>query len=142
MMKKCSTIQQNILEKITRSRLRVFIRKDFTDLAGYNQVGRVLRQLTQEGKLIKIGYGLYAKAKVSSLTKAPVPVASLPVLAREAVKRLGMRVRPTTAELDYQAGKSTQVPTGLIGVNGRIARKIGYQGASVYYERASRETSY
>ena len=132
------TIENRILARITRRKSNVLLREDFIDLGGYDQVGRALLQLIRKGKIVKIGYGLYAKAKISSLTGEILPAQPLPILAREAMKRLGIKVSPTKAELDYQAGRSTQVPTGrLIGVNNRISRKIGYKGASVYYERAS-----
>ena len=137
-MKNSKTIETRILTRISRMKSSVLLREDFIDLGGYDQVGRVLRQLAQKGKILKIGYGLYAKAKVSSLTGEILPVQNLPTLAKEALKRLGVEVNPTKAELDYQAGRSTQVPTGrLIGVRNRISRKIGYKGASIYYERAS-----
>lgn len=114
------------------------MREDFIDLGGYDQVGRALLRLTRKGVIIKIGYGLYAKAKISSLTGEPMLIEPLPILAKEAMKRLGIKVSPTKAELDYQAGKTTQVPTGrLIGVKGRVNRKIGYKGASIYYERSA-----
>lgn len=132
------TIESRILDRITRRKSNVLLREDFIDIGGYDQVGRALLQLIRKGKIVKIGYGLYAKAKISSLTGEILPAEPLPILAREAMKRLGIKVSPTKAELDYQAGRSTQVPTGrLIGVNNRISRKIGYKGASVYYERAS-----
>lgn len=132
------TIKSRIFTRIARRKSNVFLREDFIGLGGYDQVGRALQQLIRKGKIVKIGYGLYAKAKISSLTGEILPAQPLPILAREALKRLGIKVSPTKAELDYQAGRSTQVPTGrLIGVNNRISRKIGYKGASVYYERAS-----
>lgn len=137
-MKNNKTIESRILARISRMKSAVLLREDFIDLGGYDQVGRALRQLAQKGKILKIGYGLYAKTKVSSLTGEILPVQNLPTLAKEALKRLGVKVNPTKAELDYQSGRSTQVPTGrLIGVKNRISRKIGYKGASINYERAS-----
>jgi hypothetical protein len=133
------TIESKILRRIAHKKSNVLMRDDFVDLGGYDQVGRALLQLTRKGIIVKIGYGLYAKAKISSLTGEPVLIEPLPILAKEAMKRLGVKVSPTTAELDYQTGKSTQVPTGrLIGVKSRINRKIGYKGASIYYERSAR----
>ena len=112
------------------------MREDFDDLGGYDQVGRALLSLTKKGKLVKIGYGLYAKAKVSSLTGNTVPVEPLPILARKALDRLGVAALPSQAEIDYGQGRSTQVPTGrLIGVNKRISRKIGYNNIAINYER-------
>ncbi|HVB04334.1 MAG TPA: DUF6088 family protein [Chitinophagaceae bacterium] len=138
-MKNNKTIESKIISRISRMKPNVLLRDDFIDLGGYDQVGRALRQLAQKGRILKIGYGLYAKARVSSLTGEAHPVQNLPTLAKEALKRLGVEVNPTKAELDYQAGGSTQIPTGrLIGVSkNRISRKIGYKGVSIYYERAS-----
>jgi hypothetical protein len=70
----------------------VILRNDFIDLGGYDQVGRALRQLAQKGRILKIGYGLYAKAKVSSLTGEILPAQNLPALAKEALKRLEIEV--------------------------------------------------
>lgn len=137
-MKKYKNIESRILARIARQKSNVILREDFIDFGGYDQVGRALRQLVEKDKIIKIGYGLYAKAKVSILTGEILPAKPLPSLAREAMKRLGVKINPTQAELDYHAGKSTQIPTGrLIGVKDRISRKIGYKGASIYYEYAS-----
>lgn len=136
--KRLKTLEDKVAYRIARSKLSVFVREDFEDLAGYDQVGRALRQLAREEKILKIGYGLYAKARRSSLTDALVPVLPLPTLAKEAIERLGLQTYPSRLERDYNAGRTTQVPTGrLIAVNGRISRRIGYDGAYVSYERAS-----
>ncbi|WP_257667055.1 DUF6088 family protein [Parapedobacter tibetensis] len=133
------SIVNRIFARITRKKSSVLLREDFVDLGGYDQVGRALRQLVAQGKIVKIGYGLYAKARVSALTGDVLPISPIPVLAKEALDRLGEKVIPTRAELDYEAGRSTQVPTGrLIGVTGRVSRKIGFKDVSIRYERISR----
>lgn len=138
-MKYGKTIEGKILARITRKKTPVLLREDFDDLGGYDQVGRALLALTQKKRLIKIGYGLYAKAKVSTLTGNMVPIEPLPALAQKALDRLGVSPRPSRAEIDYNEGRSTQVPTGrLIGVNKRISRKIGYNNIAVAYEHRSR----
>lgn len=134
-MKKTKTIEGRILTRITRMKSAIVMRNDFTDLGGYDQVGRALRQLTSKKKLIKIGYGLYSKVKTSTITGEIIPQKSLPILAKEAMILLGIPTRPTRADIDYETGKSTQVPTGrLIGVESRISRKITYKGISINYE--------
>lgn len=138
-MKSTKTLEAKILYRMGRKKVSVFLREDFLDLSGYDQVGRVLKELTRKGKLVKIGYGLYAKTKVSGVTGQPVPVEPLPSLARQALKRLGVTPLATKAEKDYVEGRSTQVPTGRqIGVDKRINRKIGYKDATIYYERSTR----
>jgi len=135
-MKYSKTLEGKIANRIARKRSPVLLREDFDDLGGYDQIGRALLSLTKKGKLIKIGYGLYAKAKVSSLTGNTVPIASLPTLAQKALDRLGAGPGPSRASIDYQQGHSTQVPTGrLISVNKRISRKIGYNNMAISYER-------
>ncbi len=136
-MSKYETQNYKVSARIARKKNAVFVREDFEDLGGYDQIGRILRDLTRAGELIKIGYGLYAKAKISPLTGAVVPVVPLPSLAKEALDRLGFETFPSLYEREYNAGRSTQVPTGRrIAVKGRISRKIGYNGAYVSYEAA------
>ena len=137
-MKYSKTIEGRIALRIARKRSLVLLRKDFADLGGYDQVGRALLALTRKAKLIKIGYGLYAKAKLSSVTGNTVPMESLPALAQRALDRLGASPGPSLAATDYQEGRSNQVPTGrLISVNKRISRKIAYNNIAVSYERRS-----
>lgn len=134
-MYKYGTLGYKISARIVRKKNVVFLRDDFADLGKYDQVGRSLRELSRAGKLVRIGYGLYAKAQKSSITGNPIPVAPLPALAKAALERLGIEIAPSTLEKNYNAGKTTQVPTGrLIAIKGRVNRKIGYGGAYVSYE--------
>ena len=57
------TIASKVTARINRSKRYVFARTDFTDIAGYDQVGRVLKKLVDAGDLMRIGYGLYTKAR-------------------------------------------------------------------------------
>lgn len=137
-MKKYRSLKNKILLRISLKKNAVFLRKDFKDLGGYDQVGRALRSLAREGKIIKIGYGLYAKAEVSPLNGQIIPQKNLPQLATEALERLGIKTITSTMEANYNSGKSTQVPTGrLIAVKSRIVRKIGYRGTYINYERVA-----
>jgi hypothetical protein len=138
-MKSSQTLERKILRRIARKKAaNVFLRDDFNDLGGYDQVGRVLKSLAERGKLVRIGYGLYAKTKISSITGELIPTATLPKLGKEALSRLNVSILPTKAEKAYKEGRSTQVPTGrMIGVKSRVSRKIGYKGAYIAYEHVS-----
>ena len=123
-------------ERIARKKGNVFLRSDFEDLGGYDQVGRGLRSLTSKGRLVKIGYGLYARAISSPLSGRTVPAKPLPALAAEALARLNVETAPSSFARAYNEGVTTQVPTGrLIAVKGRISRKIGYDGRYASFER-------
>lgn len=137
-MRKPKTIEDRIARRIARSKGEVFVRKDFSDIADYDQVGRSLRQLVAKGKIVKIGYGLYAKAGVSPLSNRIVPRRGLRDLATEALKKLKVEVVPSSYDWAYNEGRTTQIPTGrVIGVKGRVARKIGYDGKYITFEQAS-----
>lgn len=132
------TLESKIKYRIKRNKNTVFVPGDFFDLSDRDQVGRVLRALIKEGALIKIGYGLYARTKVSSLTGKSIPEKSLPDLAKEALQRLGVSISDSSFDKDYDSGNSTQVPTGrVIAVKGRISRKIGYGGNYITLEKAA-----
>ena len=135
--KRLKSLEDRLAYRVNRSRQSVFVRDDFADLGGYDQVGRALRGLVAKEKLVKLGYGLYARTKVSALSGRVIPEKPLPALAAEALDRLGVDMRPSSARAAYDAGRTTQVPTGrVLAVKGRIARKIGYDGKYVSFEPA------
>ena len=130
------TLEARIAKRIDRKRSDVFLRADFADLGGYDQVGRVLRQLVRAGKLLKVGFGLYTRAVPARIGVRPIPPKGLTTL-REALERVGIRTYPSRALEDYNAGRTTQVPTGrVVAVRRRVRRKIGYNGISLSFERA------
>ncbi len=131
-----NTLEGKITYRVKRSRIPVFVRDDFKDIGGYDQVGRILRGLVNKGSLVNLGYGTYARARKSSVSGAVVPEKPLPDLAKALLKKLGVQVVPSSAEVAYNSGKSTQVPTGqAIGVKGRIVRRIGYNGRYISFEK-------
>jgi hypothetical protein len=134
---KPETLETRLLKRIDRKRGDVFLRADFDDLGGYDQVGRVLRDLVRDGRLMKVGYGIYARARPSVLDGKPTPIKGIRELAAEALGRLGVETAPTRMEQAYNAGRTTQVPTGrVIGVRGRVRRQISYNGVPLSCERA------
>jgi hypothetical protein len=133
---KRETLESRILKRMERKRGDVFLRADFGDLGGYDQVGRALRKIVREGQLVKVGQGLYARASRSITSGEPIPVQGLETL-KEALGRVGVETLPTRLERAYNAGTTTQVPTGrVVGVTRRVRRKVGYGGINLSFERA------
>lgn len=131
------TIADAIDRRLDRSKRNVFLRSDFAKLGSYDAVGRALRRKAEEGELVQIGYGLYAKAARSPFTGKPVPVVGIRKLATEALARLGKKVETSDLEKAYNLGRSTQVPTGRsLTVKDRVTRRIGYGGNYVTLKRA------
>lgn len=136
--RKNKPLEKRIAERIARKKADVFVRDDFKDLGGYDQVGRSLRRLAAKGQIVKIGYGLYARAMASPFSGKTVPKRPLPTLAAEALARLNVETVVSSSAAAYNSGLTTQVPTGrVIGIKGRISRKIGYDGKFVTFERIS-----
>lgn len=133
------TLKSRVSYRIKRSRSSVFVRKDFDDIGGYDQIGRILRQLVEEGFLISLGYGAYARTRKSKISGNLITEKPLQDLAKELMNKLGVKTTQSTSEKAYNEGISTQVPTGrVIGVKGRVARKIGYKGKYISFEQVAR----
>jgi hypothetical protein len=124
-MKRLS-LRTKIGTKISRSKREVFLRSDFETLGGYDQIGRALRELTSSGFLLKLGYGLYAKARINRITGQPMLSAQggFTQVSEEALSRLGVKWKPSEAVEAYQAG-GTQIPANAeVIIFDRFARKI------------------
>lgn len=132
----------NIADRIRRSvsnrNADVFLRADFETFGSKSQVSRALAQLQDKGMLVRLGIGVYAKAKPSVLSGKPIPTKPIEVLVPEVLKKLGVQVGESRQTREYNAGASTQVPTGVVFSIGkqRIQRKLGFNGKLVRYERA------
>lgn len=131
-------LKRQIEEKITRCwKRQVFMRKDFIALADYDQVGRALLALTREGKLIRIGYGLYAKARVNRITGLPMLASAggFEQVAKEALNLLDVEWQPGDMEQAYNSG-STQIPiSAQVFINSRFNRKIGTDKFNLQVQR-------
>ncbi len=120
------TLKSQIETKIKRSRKNVFLREDFEKLGGYVQVGRALNTLIKCGALLKIGYGLYAKAIENPLTKKPMLMADggFMQVSEEALKRLKVEWQRGD-EFRPENNPSYQVPVSpSVIVLSRFNRKI------------------
>lgn len=124
---KTQTLKFKISKRICQSQRQVFLRSDFKKLGGYDQVGRALSNLEAEGKVMRIGYGVYAKSRLNRFTSEPMLAAEggFEQVAYEALKRLRVNCKPSDAVQSYQGG-SSQVPVNTqFIIFDRFSRKIG-----------------
>lgn len=130
------SLKKNIKNTIASSQEIVFMPRDFFYLSDRDQVGRVFRKLAEESFLYKVGYGVYAKTKISRYTGKTVPAADLREIAEITMKKLGVDVVPTASELEYINRETTQVPNCFVlGVNKRGSRRLQIGKASIKYEK-------
>jgi len=134
------SLKQQVEQQIANTGRDVFLRTDFAQLGGYDQVGRALRKLVAEGKLLKIGYGLYAKARISSITGKPMlaSVGGFKAVSEQALERLGVAWQPSDELVRYNKGETTQVPVNAkVIVKSRFNRKIYLRNMKLQVEQRS-----
>ncbi len=133
------TLRQRVEARIVKRRDDAFLTREFLDLGGERQVLRALRELTEEGKLIRLGYGVYARAEMSSLTNKPMLAGDgFGPVSRQVLDKLNVPWEPTTAERAYNEGRSTQVPMTprvRLPSRSRFSRKLRYNSMELTVER-------
>jgi Family of unknown function (DUF6088) len=138
-MPRRKTLREKIEARIARKKREdVFLTHEFTDLGGEDQVLRALRGLMREGRLVRLGYGVYGRAFMSGLSGKPVLLSSNGFIsaARQALDKLGVEWEPTESERAYNEGRSTQVPVNpVVRVKGRFSRQLRYGNSELVLER-------
>ena len=132
------TLRERIGDRIARRRDEVFLTREFRDLGGEDQVLRALRGLVRDGRLVRLGYGVYGRAETSRLSGEPMLAATGGFIgaARQALDKLGVAWEPTDAQRAYNEGRTTQVPVNpAVRVKGRFARHLRYQDTELRLER-------
>jgi hypothetical protein len=130
------SVKERMVRSIALRKGEVILRADFESMGSASQISRALKELIQAGKIIRLGYGVYAKARPSILSGKPVARVSLEELAQEALQKLGVPVQLGRAQAAYAAGKTTQIPVRTTFNTGqrRISRKITVGISTVRYE--------
>jgi hypothetical protein len=132
------TLREQLEERIANRGDDAFLTREFRDLGGERQVLRALRELTEEGKLIRLGYGVYGRAEISPITRQPMLAGDgFNAVARRALDKLNVPWEPPAAEQAYNEGRSTQVPMNpMVRLRGsRFSRKLRYKTMELALER-------
>lgn len=138
-MPRHKTLREKIEGRIARKRGdSVFLTREFTTLADEDQVLRALRGLVHDGRLVRLGYGVYGRAVPSRLSGRPMLYSPNGFIgaARQALDKLGVAWEPTESERAYNEGRSTQVPVNpVVRVKGRFRRHLRYGDSELVLER-------
>ena len=137
-MRREGTLREKVESRIAERRDDAFLPREFRDLGGEDQVLRVLRGLVRDGRLVRLGYGVYGRAEVSRLSGQPMLAAQGGFIgvARQALDKLGVPWEPTEFQRAYNEGRSTQVPVNpAVRVKGRFVRRLRYQDTELRLER-------
>jgi hypothetical protein len=132
------TLRERIEDRISRRQEdAVFLTREFSNLGNGGQVLRVLRQLVRDGRLVRLGYGVYGRAVVSRLSGKPILYSPNGFVGavRQALDKLGVRWEPTKSERTYNERRSTQVPVNpVVRVRGRFRRHLSYGNSELVFE--------
>lgn len=130
------TMQERMLRAIKQRAGNVVLRQELADLGSASQVTEALKALQARNVIIRIGTGVYAKTRKSSVTGSIVPAGTLETLGVEALRKLRVPVIPGAAAAAYNAGTTTQIPGVFVANTGRrrISRRISIGGRTLQYE--------
>ncbi len=137
-MRRGGTLREKMAARIAAQHDDVFLPREFRDLGGEDQVLRALRDLVRDGRLMRLGYGVYGRAETSRLSGKPILAARGGFIgaARQALDKLGVPWEPTESQRAYNEGHSTQVPVNpAVRVKRRFQRRLHYQNAELRLER-------
>ena len=84
------SIKTKLAMSISSSQSNIFLRSNFDRFGSPSRVTRAIQELIKEGKLTRLGYGVYAKTYPSPISGNPVPKKPLESLAEETFKALGV----------------------------------------------------
>ena len=130
-------LEDRIVRSIKQRRSFVILRSEVAPLGSAAQVGRVLAKLVDEGALVRVSKGVYAKTRINKFTGELTPAATFEAIAAEAFRKLHIEVSPGRLAREYNAGLTTQIPVDAVVSTGarRITRKIRVGSKTVKYER-------
>ncbi len=137
-MRRQATMREKVEARIAERRDDAFLSREFRDLGGEDQVLRALRGLVRDGRLLRLGYGVYGRAEISRLSGQPMLAAPGGFLgaAKQALDKLGVPWEQTEFQRAYNEGRSTQVPVNpAVRVKNRFARRLRYQDTELRVER-------
>jgi hypothetical protein len=132
------TLRDRVELRIAKMKGDVFLTREFADLGGEDQVLRALRSLVREGRLVRLGYGVYGRAIVSRLSGKPMLYSANGFIgaARQALTKLGVKWEPTEAERAYNDGRSSQIPMNpVVKIKGRFSRRLSDGSTELVFER-------
>lgn len=107
----------------------VVLRLDVADIANPRQISRALSNLVNQGQLVKLGYGTYAKLVRSKITHSTYLKKGILPTMREALTRLNVSWEASDEEKAYQEGRSRQMPVNPVTkLKARCRRQLKYRG--------------
>ncbi|MDH6149547.1 MULTISPECIES: DUF6088 family protein [Paraburkholderia] len=130
-------LEDRVTRSIGRRKGAVILRRELERFGSPAQLSRVLARLVGTGALVRVSRGVYAKTRRNKFTGDLTPAGTLESIAAETFRKLGIAIKHGKLGLEYNSGRSTQVPMLAVVNTGnrRITRKIQVGRRTLTYER-------
>lgn len=131
-----NTFRTKVLEFIQSLPGTIILRSDIEALDNSpRQISRALKMLTEDGELIKLGLGVYAKARKSKYIDRPIINGGFTNACIEVLERFNVKWELGRVIKDYNEGRSQQVPANFeVRLKSRFRRKLTYGTRSLKIE--------
>ena len=109
--------------------------KDFLDLGSREAIDQALSRLAKDGRLRRIGHGLYDKPRFSNVLNRPAP-ADLDAAVAALARRDGVRIMLDGLASANQLGLTNAVPAKVSFVTDGYSRTLKIEGRTVRFRHA------
>lgn len=113
----------------------VFAAQDFLDIGNRAAVDQTLSRLVREGRIRRVGRGLYDLPRTSALLGTLIPPAQERI-AEALARKTGSRLQSTGAVAANALGLSTQVPAKIVYLTDGGSRKVKVGGQTIELRHA------
>ena len=131
------SIAKQVLKKVGRNEENwCFSQKDFMDIAGRNALDQAFYRLVKEGKIRRIGRGLYDVPRYSDLLKIVLSPSS-DQIARAVARKHGWRIQPTGAGAANMLNLSTQVPMKIVYLSDGPTKNMDFREGIIRFKNTA-----
>jgi len=124
-----------MLKRIRSLRSEVILWSDLNDIGSPRQISRVLKECLEDGVLVRIGRGIYAKATQSKYIDVPIIRKDFETICLEALKRLDVEWELGQNIKDYNEGRTQQVPAQFeVRLKKRFRRTLALGNSKLRFE--------
>jgi hypothetical protein len=105
-------------------------------LAGRDALDKAFSRLTTDGKIRRIGRGLYDVPRYSELLKTTLGP-SMDQIAKAIARKHGWRIQPTGAQAANMLNLSTQVPAQAVYLSDGPTKEMPFGNRTLYFKKTS-----
>jgi hypothetical protein len=130
-------IKDRIRRSIANRKDKAFLRSEFDRFGSSASVNMAMRELVQDGFLVRVGMGVYVPGERASVDEKAYPKYTPIEWGEAALRKLGVAPSVSRDRAMYNAGLTTQLPAGVVMNVGssRVQRRLAFGRIEVGYER-------